>query len=126
MKHVLSDHNLSNERPLYNITSLHYSFIDFDQSTSCLRPISTSCIYTSDKILKPYKCLKKKINDVLVYENIKILLYLCRRFCNIYTLCLAPELFKQTYSSNMYGGCHGCDRMVIGFTTTYAISAYHH
>jgi len=24
------------------------------------------------------------------------------------------------------GGHHGCDRMVVGFTTTYAISAYHH
>jgi hypothetical protein len=23
-------------------------------------------------------------------------------------------------------GCHGCDCMVVGFTTTYAISAYHH
>ena len=24
------------------------------------------------------------------------------------------------------GGWHGRDRMVVGFTTTYAISAYHH
>jgi len=24
------------------------------------------------------------------------------------------------------GGCRGRDRMVVGFTTTYAISAYHH
>jgi hypothetical protein len=23
-------------------------------------------------------------------------------------------------------GCHGRDRMVVGFTTTYAIRAYHH
>jgi hypothetical protein len=23
-------------------------------------------------------------------------------------------------------GCHGCDRMVVGFTTTYAIDYYHH
>ena len=23
-------------------------------------------------------------------------------------------------------GRRGCDRMVVGFTTTYAISAYHH
>jgi len=23
-------------------------------------------------------------------------------------------------------GCGGCDRMIIGFTTTYAINAYHH
>jgi len=25
-----------------------------------------------------------------------------------------------------YGGNHSCDRMVVGFTTTCAISAYHH
>jgi hypothetical protein len=24
------------------------------------------------------------------------------------------------------GGCRSHDRMVVGFTTTYAISAYHH
>jgi len=24
------------------------------------------------------------------------------------------------------GGRRGCDRMVVGFTTTYAISSYHH
>jgi len=22
--------------------------------------------------------------------------------------------------------CHGCDRMAVGFTTSYAISIYHH
>jgi len=26
----------------------------------------------------------------------------------------------------IYRGCHGRDRMVVGFTTTYAISVYHH
>ena len=26
----------------------------------------------------------------------------------------------------MTWGRRGCDRMVVGFTTTYAISAYHH
>ena len=25
-----------------------------------------------------------------------------------------------------HGGCHGSDRMVVGFITTYAISAYHY
>jgi len=25
-----------------------------------------------------------------------------------------------------FGGCRGCDCMVVGFTTTYAISVYHH
>jgi hypothetical protein len=27
---------------------------------------------------------------------------------------------------NEHKVCHGHDRMVVGFTTTYAISAYHH
>ena len=31
---------------------------------------------------------------------------------------------KETLKSNT--GCHGCDLMVVAFTTTYAISAYHH
>jgi len=30
-----------------------------------------------------------------------------------------------TYSP-LTRGCRGHDRMVVGFTTTYAISAYHH
>jgi hypothetical protein len=31
----------------------------------------------------------------------------------------------KSKSSNMGGGRHGRDRMVVGFTTTCAISAYH-
>ena len=27
---------------------------------------------------------------------------------------------------NISGSCRGCDHMVVGFTTTYTISAYHH
>ena len=31
------------------------------------------------------------------------------------------------YKGSLYfRGCHGHDRMVVGFVTTYAISAYHH
>jgi len=29
-------------------------------------------------------------------------------------------------ATNNKRGCHGHDRMVVGFTATYAISAYHH
>jgi hypothetical protein len=32
------------------------------------------------------------------------------------------HLYTTIYSM----GCRGRDRMVVGFTTTYAISAYHH
>jgi len=35
---------------------------------------------------------------------------------------------RQHFSLHIYRykGCRGCDRMVVWFTTTYAISAYHH
>ena len=42
-------------------------------------------------------------------------------FQNI-TFCTYPFL----YFLHLYWGRRGCDRMVVGFTTTYAISAYHH
>jgi hypothetical protein len=29
-------------------------------------------------------------------------------------------------SPTVTGGCHSCDHMVVRFTITYAISAYHH
>jgi hypothetical protein len=32
----------------------------------------------------------------------------------------------HVYPKGQLGGCHGRDRMVVGFTTTYAIRAYHH
>ena len=31
-----------------------------------------------------------------------------------------------SYQGSVYGGRGGADRMVVGFTTTHAISAYHH
>jgi len=39
---------------------------------------------------------------------------------------LLNTLLWSNLSSDMTGGRRGRDRMVIGFTTTYAISAYHH
>jgi hypothetical protein len=33
---------------------------------------------------------------------------------------------KETVGYKFAQGCHGRDHMVVGFTTTYAISAYHH
>jgi len=36
---------------------------------------------------------------------------------------------KYIYGNNLnflFWGCHGRDRMVVGFTTTYVISVYHH
>ena len=34
--------------------------------------------------------------------------------------------FTCHLNSQDLGGLHGRDRMVVGFTTSYAISAYHH
>jgi hypothetical protein len=34
--------------------------------------------------------------------------------------------FKQSVLKKVFGGRRGRDRMVVGFTTTYVISAYHH
>ena len=49
----------------------------------------------------------------------------CLCFINCYQFVyLATTIFVRSY----YGmrGCHGHDRMAVGFTTTCAISAYHH
>ena len=46
-------------------------------------------------------------------------LYICVRFY-VYTTG------SSAYRFNIYEKCRGCDRMVVGFTTTYASSAYHH
>jgi hypothetical protein len=40
----------------------------------------------------------------------------------IFVMFFGTERFL--YSLQLRRGSHGCDRMVVGFTTTYAISAY--
>jgi len=42
----------------------------------------------------------------------------------IYIFSTIAKHSANTSWCNVY--CHGRDRMVVGFTTTYAISAYHH
>jgi hypothetical protein len=37
-----------------------------------------------------------------------------------------PQIDEVYSVINLMKGCHGCDRIVAGFITTYAISAYHH
>ena len=55
------------------------------------------------------------IPDECIQQIVQHLMELvCIRF-----LCLLGNLFH-------YRGCLGHDRMVVGFTTTCAISAYHH
>jgi hypothetical protein len=43
-------------------------------------------------------------------------------------LPIRVKICKLTISKStfIYGGCRGRDCMVVGFITTYAISAYHH
>jgi hypothetical protein len=36
-----------------------------------------------------------------------------------------PAFLHLTYAL-FDKGCHGCKRMTVGFTTTYAMSGYHH
>ena len=36
------------------------------------------------------------------------------------------DLYRITILLYNHGGRRGCDRMVVGFTTNYAVSAYHH
>ena len=59
--------------------------------------------------------------------------YLAKNFTDtllLYVISMAPfnEVIWLVYcmSIRVYGGRRGLDRMVVGLTTTYAISAYHH
>jgi hypothetical protein len=42
------------------------------------------------------------------------------------TFILKAVPFKHISHPPKKRGCSGCDRMVVGFTTTCAIGAYHH
>jgi hypothetical protein len=37
-----------------------------------------------------------------------------------------PFIFNNANNDNILKGHRGCDRMVVGITTTYATSVYHH
>jgi hypothetical protein len=40
--------------------------------------------------------------------------------------CFYEYNYYRMLLLNILRGCQGRDRMVVGFTTTYAINAYHH
>ena len=44
----------------------------------------------------------------------------------IYDGCVNNSWLAYWFFKGTYGAVVGRDRMVVGFTTTYAISAYHH
>ena len=53
--------------------------------------------------------------------------YLRKVFTGCLTCCLYKHLrLCRFFCKQVYRGRRGRDRMVVGFTTTYAISAYHH
>ena len=44
----------------------------------------------------------------------------------VYSLLLSTSTHSKVLIYDITRGCHGCDRMVVGFTTTCADNAYHH
>ena len=63
-------------------------------------------------------------------------MFICFMYiCILYYFDFRPGLNKNEKQKNIklsdqfqnkIGDSSGCDRIVVGFTTTYAISAYHH
>jgi hypothetical protein len=53
----------------------------------------------------------------IMHINMKLVLFL---------FFLDPPTVQVQQSSYSVAVRRGCDRMVVGFTTTYGISAYHH
>jgi hypothetical protein len=70
-----------------------------------------------------WKRLKIKVLHVSV-EIVLLLLINCG--LHSYWMCLQRIFQIMSLTSLIKRGHHGCDCMVVGFTTTYAISAYHH
>jgi hypothetical protein len=70
-----------------------------------------------------------KKNPVTVMMKVSISLYYSRPE---YSWKIARWTLSTNQSINHYityiseRGCHGPDHMVVGFITTYAVSAYHH
>jgi hypothetical protein len=61
-------------------------------------------------------CTVEKKNKITVIINLA---------CNLYRII---DIYITDYTNIPvnFEGCRGRDRMVVVFTTTYAISAYHH
>ena len=49
-----------------------------------------------------------------------------KRCCETVQMVDLISLHDKTFDIKPERGCHGRDGMVVGFTTTYAIRAYHH
>ena len=64
-------------------------------------------------------CTKEQKN----FKNINIYNKRCQRRVVTYEYNTQPSI---VHSPIVTEGCRGPDRMVVGFKTAYAISAYHH
>jgi hypothetical protein len=74
---------------------------------------------------KPLTCRKSLANFIWSSETVQkyMCVYICiyLAFCTMFyaNICMLTVVF-------MCRDRQGCDRMIVGFTTTYAISDYHH
>jgi hypothetical protein len=64
-----------------------------------------------------------EIFDAYLFDEIYIRDYQGRYISNIHSTTREKHLIRNTFT---FGGRHGRNRMVVRFTTTCAISAYHH
>ena len=64
-------------------------------------------------------------NFVIVKKVFTILINFLCEIVKIYYIAIHVPIHSVSVT-NKYGGHRGPDRIVVGFTTTYAISAYHH
>ena len=61
----------------------------------------------------------------MIIKKLKEVVSGCFSYCiDVPYVIMALSESDEGYSRK--GGCHGHDRMVVGFATTCAISAYHH
>ena len=60
------------------------------------------------------------------YKNFEDYFYMIQQRWNLKTI--NPIISTLNFSQYLYlnRGCRGRDHMVVGFTTSYAIGAYHH
>jgi hypothetical protein len=107
------------------MTFLYFYFLFFLQTPLRLpvlakksrRLFALSPYYRSQKIADAYSKWKSLQSAVCICQQ-----YIWSRK----SISLSFTYFYFYFNSDICRGRHGCDRMVGGFTTTYAISAYHH
>jgi len=74
-----------------------------------------------------YSLIMELSNSIrLLYNSIRELYNSLRQLYNSKDVQLETSKFIIKKTLKLNRGHHGCDRMIVGFMTTYAISAYHH